>query len=153
MTVQNSFRYGAVTLLLVIALFAVGGSSASAQRIENNVPAGVQVSRDLGLADSAAEINITIHLKLSDKAAFDKAVDALYDPASPTFHKWMTNADLKKYAPSEAQRQAVRKELQKQGLTILSTDKLGFNIRARGSLANVERAFNTELRPLHTAHA
>src|SRR5277367_1662719 len=50
MTVQNSFRYGAVTLLLVIALFAVGGSSASAQRIENNVPAGVQVSRDLGLA-------------------------------------------------------------------------------------------------------
>ncbi len=145
MTLQNSLRYGAVTLLLVIALFAMGGSSASAQRIENNVPAGVQVSRDLGLADSAAEINITVHLKLSDKAAFDKAVDALYDPASPTFHKWMTNADLKKYAPSEGQRLAVRKELQKQGLTILSTDKLGFNIRARGSLVNVERAFNTEL--------
>jgi subtilase family serine protease len=145
MTLQNSLRYGAVTLLLVIALFAVGGSSASAQRIENNVPAGVQVSRDLGLADSAAEINITVHLKLSDKAAFDKAVDALYDPASPTFHKWMTNADLKKYAPSEGQRQAVRKELQRQGLTVLSTDKLGFNIRARGTLANVERAFNTEL--------
>jgi len=127
MTLQQSLRAVAVTLL--IAIFAGGGSSAYAQ-VASNVPAGIQLSKDLGLADPAAEINITVHLKLNDKAAFDKAVNALYDHASPTFHKWMTNADLKKYAPTQAQQQIVRQELQNHGLTILSTDAAGFTIRA-----------------------
>ncbi len=143
MTVQRSLR--ALAIASVISLLAVGGSSPYAQAEATNVPAGIQLSKDLGLADPSVEINITVHLKLNDKAAFDKAVDALYDPASPTFHKWMTNADLKMYAPTENQRQAVRKELENHGLTILSTDPIGFTIRARGTLANVESAFNTEI--------
>jgi subtilase family serine protease len=142
MTLQQSLRAVAVTLL--IAIFAGGGSSAYAQ-VASNVPAGIQLSKDLGLADPAAEINITVHLKLNDKAAFDKAVNALYDHASPTFHKWMTNADLKKYAPTQAQQQIVRQELQNHGLTILSTDAAGFTIRAHGTIANVESAFHTEI--------
>jgi subtilase family serine protease len=142
MMLQKLLRGLAVT---VIALLAMGGFSAYARAAANNVPAGIQVSQDLGLADPSREINITVHLKLNDKASFDKAVDALYDPASPTFHKWMTNADLKKYAPAENQRQAVRKELESHGLTILSTDPIGFTIRAHGTIANVESAFNTEI--------
>jgi subtilase family serine protease len=143
MTLQRLLRGLAITA--VISLLVVGGSSAYAQVAATNVSAGIQVSQDLGLADPAVEINITVHLKLNDKAAFDKAVDALYDPASPTFHKWMTNADLKRYAPTENQRQAVRKELEHHGLTILSTDPIGFTIRAHGTIANVESAFNTEI--------
>jgi len=145
MTLQNPLKYGLVNFFLVTALFATAVSSAYAQRAETNVPAGIQLSKDLGLADPSTEINITVHFKLSDKAAFDKAVDALYDPASPTFHKWMTNADLRKYAPTEAQRQTVRQELQNHGLTILSTDAIGFTVRAHGTIANVESAFNTEI--------
>ncbi len=143
MTFQRLLRGLAITVM--ISLLAVGGSSAYAQVAATNVPAGIQVSQDLGLADPSVEINITVHLKLNDKAAFDRAVDALYDPASPTFHKWMTNADLKMYAPTENQRQAVRRELEHHGLTILSTDPIGFTIRAHGTIANVESAFNTEI--------
>jgi subtilase family serine protease len=143
MTLQGLLRGIAITV--VISLLAVGGSSAYAEVAATNVPAGIQFSQDLGLADPSVEINITVHLKLNDKAAFDKAVDALQDPASPTFHKWMTNADLKKFAPTERQRQAVRKELENHGLTILSTDPIGFTIRAHGTIANVESAFNTEI--------
>jgi subtilase family serine protease len=132
-------------IALAISPLAVAGSSAYAQGVATDVPAGIQNSKDLGRVDSSTEINITVHLKLSDKAAFDKAVDALYDPASSTFHQWMTNDDLKKYAPSEAQRSTVRQELVAHGLTILSTDDIGFVIRARGTIANVESAFNTEI--------
>lgn len=139
---QSPFRR--VVVVLLATFVAVGGFSAYAQRTDN-VPAGIQISRDLGLADASAEINITAHLTLKDKAAFDKAVDALYDPASPTFHKWMTPADLKKYAPSASEGQIVRRELEKNGLTILSIDKYGFTIRAHGTLGNVEKAFNTEI--------
>ncbi|MFZ0478670.1 MAG: S53 family peptidase [Terriglobales bacterium] len=141
MTLPSTFRCAAVVLT---ALLVVGCFSAYAQR-ENNVPAGIQMSRDLGLADAAAEINITVHFTLNDKAAFDKAVDALYDRSSPTYHKWMSDGDLKKFAPSASQRQIVRQELEKHGMTILSTDRYGFTIRAHGTIANVEKAFNTEI--------
>ena len=134
-----------LTIAAVISLLAAGGSSAYARAAVNNVSPGIQLSRDLGLADPAQEINITVHMKLNDKAAFDKAVDALQDRTSPTYHKWMTNADLMKYAPTEAQRQAVRSALESHGLTILSTDAIGFTIRAHGTIANVESAFNTEI--------
>src|ERR1022692_1436677 len=143
MTLRSLLRRLAITA--AVSLLAVGGSSAYAQVAATNVPAGIQLSHDLGLADASAEINITVHLTLNDKAAFDKAVDALYDHTSPTFHKWMTKADLMKYAPTAAQREIVRQELQAHGLSILSTDPIGFMIRAHGTIGNVESAFNTEI--------
>jgi subtilase family serine protease len=134
-----------VHLVAIVATVVLGFVGAYAQPIENNVPAGIQISKDLGRVDASTPINITVHLKLNDKAAFDKAVDALYDRNSPTYHHWMSNDDLKQYAPSKAQTDVVRQELQKHGLTILSTDALGFTVRARGSVANMESAFQTEL--------
>jgi subtilase family serine protease len=134
-----------VRFVAIAAVIVLGSLVAYAQPIENNVPAGIQMSKDLGRVDASTAINITVHLKLNDKAAFDKAVDALYDRNSPTYHHWMTNDDLRQYAPSKAQAEIVRQELQKHGLTILSTDDIGFTIRAHGSVADVESAFQTEL--------
>ncbi|HEY6304616.1 MAG TPA: protease pro-enzyme activation domain-containing protein [Terriglobales bacterium] len=139
---QRSLRK--LSVILLITLFAMGASSALAQRA-GNVPAGIRISQDLGRSAPSTEINITVRLNLNDKAAFDRAVDALYDQGSPSFHKWMTSADLKNYASTEEQRQAVRQELQNHGLTILSTCPIGFSVRARGTIANVESAFNTEI--------
>jgi subtilase family serine protease len=82
---------------------------------------------------------------MQDKAGFEKTLAALYDRSSPTFHHWLTDAELKKFAPTEAQRDAVRQTLQASGLTVLSTDRNGFSIRARGTAVNVARAFNTEI--------
>jgi subtilase family serine protease len=116
---------------------------AVAQRTADNVPEGIRQASDLGRVASTQEINITVQLQMQNKAAFDKAVDALYDHASPTFHLWLTDQDLKKYAPAKEQSDAVRKELESHNLEILSAD--GFSIRARGTTANVESAFNTQL--------
>jgi hypothetical protein len=76
MTLQGLFRE--LIIISAIALFTVGGCSTYAQVTATNAPAGLQLSKDLGLADPSTEVNITVHLKLSDKAAFDQAVDALY---------------------------------------------------------------------------
>ena len=133
----------AASSLMSIAMLTT--SAAIAQRVADNVPEGIRQASDLGRIDSAKEINITVHLKPQNEAAFDKVVDALYDPESPTFHKWLTDEDLKKYAPTAEQAAAVRKELEGHGLTILSTGENGFSMRAHGSVANVEGAFNTEI--------
>jgi subtilase family serine protease len=133
----------ATSWLLSIAILTT--PAVVAQRVANNVSESVHQASDLGRIDSAKEISVTVRLNMRDQDAFDKVVDALYEPGSPTFHKWLTDEELKKYAPVKEQTDAVRKELESHGLTILSTDENGFSIRARGSAANIERAFNTEI--------
>jgi subtilase family serine protease len=134
-----------VLALVLLNIAILTAPVAVAQRAVTNVTDSLRQAKDLGLVDSAKEINITVHLKLQNQEAFDKVVDALYDPASPTFHHWLTDADLQKYAPSTEQAKAVRQELENHGLTILSTDKNGFSIRAHGTTANVASAFNTHI--------
>ncbi|MFZ0941117.1 MAG: S53 family peptidase [Candidatus Sulfotelmatobacter sp.] len=119
--------------------------AAVAQRVANNVPPSIRQASDLGRIDPAKEINITVQLKMQNQAAFDKELEALYDPTSPTFHKWLTDEDLAKYAPAKEQLDAVRSELENHGLTILSTGKNGFSIRAHGTAVSIESAFNTEI--------
>jgi subtilase family serine protease len=129
----------------LLALAAVTAPSALAQLTQDNVSPATRLASDLGPADASQLINITVHLKPQNQAAFEKAVDALYDPSSPTYHHWLSDTDLQKFAPPQQQLQAVQKELESQGLTILSTDENGFSVRARGTTANVERAFNTQI--------
>ncbi len=129
----------------LLALAAVAVSPALAQSAQNNISPATRLASDLGPANASEAINITVRLKLQNEAAFENAVDALYDPASPTYHHWLTDNDLKKFAPPQQQIEAVKKQLQSNGLTILSTDENGFSVRARGTTANVERAFNTQI--------
>ena len=129
----------------LIAIAVLATSVATAQRLTNNVSEGIHRASDLGRMDPTTEINITVQMKLRDEAAFNKVVDALYDPSSPTFHKWLTDADLQQYAPPKEQYEAVRKELENHGLAITSVDENSFSIRAHGTTENVESAFNTEI--------
>lgn len=110
-----------------------------------NVSASVKMAKDLGVSDAAQLITITVHLALPNRALFDRTVDALYERGSASFHKWLTDAQLKSFAPPASQMAAVRATLESYGLSILSTDKDGFSVRARGTLGNVARAFNTEI--------
>ena len=120
--------------------------AAVAQRVANNVPPSIRQASDLSHIDPAKEINIPVQpARSQNQAAFDKELEALYDPTSPTFHKWLTDEDLAKYAPAKEQLDAVRSELENHGLTILSTGKNGFSIRAHGTAVSIESAFNTEI--------
>lgn len=106
---------------------------------------GLQIATDQGKVDANKDQVLTIVLKLHNQEAFDKAVEELYDPASPTFHKWFTDADFARYAPTSSEIKTLTKELESQGLTVLSTDPKNFSVRVHGTTATVERAFHTEL--------
>jgi subtilase family serine protease len=105
----------------------------------------VERSVDRGSTPSEKEFNVTVHLKMHNEEAFHQAVKALYDPASPTYHHWMTSSDLAKYAPTATEAESVKKELQSHGLSILASDGSGFTVRAHGNAVNFERAFQTQL--------
>ena len=110
-----------------------------------NVPKAVALATDKGRVNPATELNLTVVLKLHDEAAFDKAVEALYDPASPTYHHWFTAQDFAKFAPTEEELSTVKAELTRHGLSVVSTDPDRFSIRVHGTVSNAEEAFNTEI--------
>jgi subtilase family serine protease len=123
---------------ITIALIALAATA----RASASPPA---IARDLGPADPTQTITLTVHLSLPNQPAFDQAVDALTQKSSPTYHQWMTDADLARYAPTRETISRVRAELERNNLTIISADTNGFTLRARGTIENAARAFNTTI--------
>jgi subtilase family serine protease len=111
----------------------------------HNVPKAVALANDLGRVEPAKELNLTVVLKLHNSAEYDKAVEALYDPASPTYHHWFTDQDFAKYAPTAAEFDAVKEELINQGFSVVSSDPHRFSIRVHGTVAKAESAFQTQI--------
>jgi subtilase family serine protease len=134
------------TLLAAPLLCASTWLSPSALALPtHNVPNIVNVGKDRGRLAGGLEQTLTVVLKVPDTAAFDKAIERLYDPTSPSYHHWLTDADLERYAPLVSDFAAVQRELESHGLTLVSADPHRFSLRVRGTVANIERAFQTEL--------
>jgi subtilase family serine protease len=116
--------------------------------IESPKVAGAKItesSSDLGPARPSEVSTITVHLKMHNEEAFDKALEALYTPGSSSYHQWMTPDDLAKYAPTSDEIEAVKAELTSHGLSIVSVGSDKLSIRARGSIASMESAFQTQI--------
>ncbi len=111
----------------------------------NGLPSALQQAIDQGPVDPTQQITITVQLNKTNQGALDQAVEALYDPTSPQYEHWMNPSQLRAYAPSAQAVAAVKAQLQKNGLTVLSVDPLGFSVRARGTVANVEQAFQIQI--------
>ena len=100
--------------------------------------------RNLGATDPAHEMDVTVWLKLRDQAYLDGLLEKLYDPKSPRYRKWLSDAELERIKPSGQQLAIVRGELAAYGLTT-AVDPQGFFVRAHGTAAAVQSAFHTSL--------
>ena len=103
------------------------------------------IATDLGPTDRNQSQTLTVILKKHNKAAFDKAVDDLYDPTSASYHQWFSQNDFEKYAPTSAELETVKQELTKQGFEVVSTDPQNFSLRVKGTTSTIEAAFQTEV--------
>jgi subtilase family serine protease len=138
---RSGWRRACSTLLACIVL------TAPALRAQTPVqrPKIAEVSSDLGAIQASAEMTLTVHLNLHNQQAFDQAVKGLYTPGSPTYHRWMTNNEIARYAPTSAEVQTVTSALQSHGMSVLSIAPDHLSIRARGTAAAVESAFQTQI--------
>jgi len=140
-TVIAKAPWTAAALLTITALSVQPAQALS----EHNVSKGVAIAADQGRVPAEKAQTLTVFLKLHDSAAYDKAVEDIYTPGSPTFHKFFKDEDFEKYAPTKVDLETVRKELEQHGLTVVSVGKQNFSIRVHGTTGQVEEAFQTEL--------
>ena len=83
MMLSKTFSLMAASSAMSLAILA--SPAALAQRIADNVPQGIHQASDLGRVAPSQELNISVQLQMQNKAAFDQAVAALYDPRLPLF--------------------------------------------------------------------
>ena len=124
------------------ARVALGGNVHPAARPEND--RGV-VSESLPLA------HLTLQLKRSpeQEAAFDQLIDALHDPASPHYHRWLDAAEIgERFGPAAADVATVRRWLAGRGFRVnfIHADRMAVDFS--GTAGQLRAAFHTELHRL-----
>ncbi len=100
----------------------------------------------LGPEDQSKQINVTYWLNQHNKAAFDKLVGQMYDPASPNYHHWLTPGEYKaRFAPSAADMAVVKKHLAANNLQVVRMDPFNHAVTARGTVHDIQRATGVQM--------
>ena len=103
---------------------------------------------DLGRRDPSVVTAGSIYFKPSaaQRANRDALLDAVQNPASPSYHKWLTVEEYAaRFGAQAADIGRVSSWLKQQGLAIDRVGRLGTRIGFRGTGGQVEAAFHTEI--------
>lgn len=91
-------------------------------------------------------IRITVSLPPLNAAALQAAADAVSNPKSATYRQFLTPAEVgAKYGQSAATVQKVTDYLKAQGMKVTMVADNHFTVSADGTVAQVEKAFNTTI--------
>jgi subtilase family serine protease len=115
------------------------------------VPAAVQAEKTLGAAEQNAVAHFNVFLPLTHTDALEKLLQGQTDSTSASYHQWLTPAQFKQqFGPNPADVARTKALLQSEGFTIVSEKTQ--NLEVEGSVANVEKLFNTRLNRVQTKH-
>ncbi len=132
--VAQTIRIRAVLLACSAAVVA---ASANARATPPN-------RTDLGPLDPATQISATIWLKPANEAAFDAAVSARMNPASPLYHHWMSPAEVASYSQGTQQINELSAALQAAGVEVTGREADGAALHVSAAASVMSRAFATQ---------
>ncbi len=122
------------------------GSNVTSNVIANNTPSYVGTAKNLGAEDPAKVIEVSIWLQLHNRSEFDALTESLYDRTSPNYHHWLKAKDIaERFAPTAQEANTVRQFFTTHNLAVVKTGPSNFYVRARGTVADVEKAFQVQL--------
>ena len=132
----------ALVLTTTGAVHAAGGWDATLSRALADAPAAAlmkPVAPDMPM-------QITLTLKLSDKAALDALFQAQNTPGSAQYQQFLTPRQFAaQFAPTPAQTQAVADYLTASGFTNVRNSASGLLVGGTATAAQVQSAFNTQI--------
>ncbi|HEV2198754.1 MAG TPA: protease pro-enzyme activation domain-containing protein [Bryobacteraceae bacterium] len=137
------------SLALVIAAFAGGclfAQPGDRTKVSNNTPGFIAKGTDLGPIDPTAILTVNVWLKLHNQQQLDKLVEEQTRKGSAGYHRWITqdqfNAD---YGPAQQEVNAVSNFLSAHDLAVVSVAENNLYVKAQGTAAAIEQAFNTQI--------
>jgi subtilase family serine protease len=89
---------------------------------------------------------VSIWLQLHNRSEFDALTESLYDRTSPNYHHWLKTKDIaERFAPTAQEANVVRQFFAAHNLAVVKIGPNNFYVRARGTVADVEKAFQVQL--------
>ena len=137
-----------ISMLILFTTFVVSFAlpATAGQLIAHNTPSYVSSAHNVGAEDPAKTIDVSIWLKPHNQAALDRLAHTLYDRTSPSYRHWLKTGDIAaRFAPTAAEVKTVQAFFTSHNLTLVSVGPNNFYVRARGTVANVEAAFQVQL--------
>lgn len=144
---QNTVSKVMSVLGLVFAAGVCPVLAANLKTLPGHVPAVISKLSALGDVPATNELRLAIGLPLRDPAGLSNFLDAVYDPASPDFHKYLTPAEFTaRFGPTEADYAAVQAFARASGFQITGTHGNRLLLDVRANAADIQRAFHLTLR-------
>jgi subtilase family serine protease len=135
-----------ITLAVLIVICAALPAAAAGAFVQHNTPRYVTTAKNLGPVDASQTIDVSLWLNPHNQAGLDDLAKDLYDPASPSFRHFLKPAQIAdQFAPTAAEANTVRQFLEAHDLKIVRVGPHNFFVRARGTVAQVEAAFQVKL--------
>ncbi|WP_263373767.1 S53 family serine peptidase [Granulicella aggregans] len=104
-------------------------------------------ARLIGRKPSAEVMSLDLVLPLRDPAGLKAFLADLYNPKSPTFHKYLTPAEFTAmFGPTQAQYDEVLAFAKNNALTVTGGSRDGMEVQVKGTVAAVESAMHIALR-------
>ncbi len=137
------------TTCAVAVAAAVSQSAAAAPArhpLAGSKPHWLSHARQVGAPAARSTVSFGVLLSMRNSAAAQSQLQALSEPSSASYGRWLTNAQFNaRYAPTSASVRAVRSWLRSQGFTVTKTLPSGMLVSANGTAAQIEKTFGTQL--------
>jgi len=125
---------------------ALGAAASNATTISSNVPGFIRVGTPAGATNTNTTISIMVWLQVKNQAALNELAANLYNPKSSSYRHWVTPAQFaQEFAPTAANAATVASFLTANGLTITQIGPKNMYVKAQGTVANVNKAFQVQL--------
>src|ERR1700723_2356232 len=135
-----------VAVVIAMSCAPLSANTPGANVIANNIPSYVATAKNLGAEDSAKVIEVSIWLQLHNRSQFDALTQSLYDRTSSSYHRWLKPNDIAaRFAPTAQEAKTVQQFFAAHNLTVVKTGPNNFYVRARGTVGDVEKAFQVQL--------
>jgi len=136
----------ATAAALTLAVGSPALAAGTPHALPGSAPGWLHKATKVGAAPKTEQVDFGLLLNLRDRSAAEAQLQALSDPSSASYGKWLTTSQFDAaYAPAASDVSGVRQWLTSQGFTIRDTLAHGLYIEAKGDVQQVEKTFGTTL--------
>jgi len=139
-------RLSCVAVLIAMSCAPLSAGTAGGTLVTNSTPSYVATAKNLGAENSEKVIDVSIWLQLHNRSQFDALTRSLYDRNSSNYHHWLKPSDIAgRFAPTAEEAKTVQQFFAAHNLTVVKTGPNNLYVRARGTVGDVEKAFQVQL--------
>ncbi len=146
--IRSLYRSAALACVAVFMFAMPGLTQQAPQALHNHVPPVVSSGRAaiVGSLPSTQQLSLSIVLPLRNEAELDSLLGQIYDPTSPNYRHFLSVQQFtSRFGPTAADYQTVVNFARANGLTVTATLANRLVVPVRGTVAQIEGAFQIKL--------